>query len=114
MVGGPCRYEAFPGKATIVSVTPQPDNNGRSHPVRVTYTFRPDTPTNGDPLVKSDAVHTLTLTGGTLPEQAFVDTHGLSTGRVLPCILQRIRQGTCTPVLFDFPGIDLTDHGHTE
>lgn len=109
MVGGPCAYADFPGKATITAITPLAGGNqGLPYPgLTVTFTFTPDQPMAGEPLYVPDKVQHLTLAGGRAPGQRFVDTYKLRPGLSLPCQLRLIRQGTCTPVLFEFPGIDL-------
>lgn len=111
LVGGPCAYASFPGKADIIAVAQTPKPTGPKKTFSVTFTFTPQTPLSDEPLFRPEAVHTLTLTGGALPGEEFVRTHHLAPGRVLRSVLRIIRQGTCTPVLFDFPDIDLTNHG---
>jgi hypothetical protein len=109
-VGGPCQYADFPGQATIMAVAPA---GGAGHGLpyaglTVTFTFAPDNPIANEPLYVPGKTQVLTLAGGRPPGQRFVERYGVRPGRVLPCRLRLIRQGTCTPVLFDFPGIDLT------
>lgn len=114
--GGPCTYDAFPGQATIVSVVPwQPDSPMAGiptpyPPLAVTYTFAPDAPIVGEPLYKPGLVHAFTLLNGMPPGSRFVEKYGIAPGKVFPCELRIIRQGTCTPALYVFPGIDQTDY----
>lgn len=42
----------------------------------------------------------------TYPDSAFLKKHGIEAGRFFNCSMKVITRGTCTPVLFDFPGID--------
>lgn len=109
-VGGPCRYVSFPGTATITAVLPQSDSGqGLSYPgLRILFTFVPEKSLADEPLYKPGTVHELTLAGGRAPGQRFADHYGLRPGRVLACRVRFIRHGTCTPVLFDFPDLDLT------
>ncbi|EFL53245.1 conserved hypothetical protein [Solidesulfovibrio fructosivorans JJ]] len=116
-VGGPCTYADFPGKAVIVAVTPQPKTpvTGGGIPTPypgfdITYTFTPDTPIAGEPLYTPGRTHTLTLVNGMAPGSRFLQKYGITAGKVFPCRLRIIRQGTCTPVLYDFPGIDRADY----
>jgi hypothetical protein len=111
LVGGPCQYADFPGQATVTAVGPQaePDQGLSYAGLAVTFTFAPDRPIAGEPLYVPGKVHHLTLAGGRAPGQRFVDKYKLRPGLVLPCRLRIIRQGTCTPVLFDFPGLDLAN-----
>ncbi|MFU2211044.1 hypothetical protein [Solidesulfovibrio sp. C21] len=116
-VGGPCTYADFPGKAVIVAVTPRPAKTPAAGGIPtpypafdVTYTFTPDTPIAGEPLYTPGRTHTLTLVNGMAPGPGFLQKYGLAPGKVFPCRLRIIRQGTCTPVLFTFPGIDQSDY----
>jgi len=79
-------------------------------PLAVTFTFAPDTPIIGEPLYQPDRPQTLTLVNGMPPGPQFAARYGIAAGRVLPCELHIIRQGTCTPALYVFPGIDRTDY----
>ncbi|EHJ46804.1 hypothetical protein DFW101_0787 [Solidesulfovibrio carbinoliphilus subsp. oakridgensis] len=116
MVGGPCRYASFPGKGTIVSVGPVPPGDSGNFPptpyppLAVTFTFTPNAPVAGEP----DAPHAFTLANGMPPGPRYVERYGLAPGSVLPCELRRIRHGTCTPVLYVFPGIDAADYFELE
>jgi hypothetical protein len=118
-VGGPCRYDAFPGKAVILSVAPHQASASAAGasppypPLDVIYTFTPNAPIANEPLYRPDATHTLTLVSGMPPGPRFVAKYGIAPGRAFPCQLRIIRQGTCTPVLFAFPDIDLTDYFET-
>ena len=42
-----------------------------------------------------------------------VEKYGVRPGAALPCVLRVITSGTCTPLLFEFPGIDLADYFET-
>lgn len=114
--GGPCRYDVFPGRATIVSVAPwQPASPTEGAPtpyppLAVTFTFAPDAPVIGEPLYKPDQRHSLTLVNGMPPGPRFVEKYGIAPGQVFACELRIIRQGTCTPALYEFPGIDRIDY----
>lgn len=107
-VGGACQYDDFPGQATIEAVVPQAEPwPGLPYAaLSVTFRFVPDGPV-ADPLYEPGALHHLTLAGGRPPGERFMKAHALRQGRTIPCRLRLIRQGTCTPVLFEFPGIDL-------
>jgi hypothetical protein len=52
----------------------------------------------------------LLLANSTYPEGIFLERYQIRTGKILDCILKVIRKGTCTPMLFDFPGINLSDY----
>ncbi len=115
-VGGPCRYDDFPGTAVIASVAPwRPASPAEGSPtpyppLAVTFVFTPSAPIVGEPLYRPDAVHGLTLVNGMPPGPRFIAKYGIAPGKAFPCRLRLIREGTCTPALFDFPGIDRTDY----
>ena len=118
-VGGPCAYADFPGTAVIVSVTPHlasaanaPAAGAQTAPpgYDVVFTFTPDAPIAGEQLYQPGRSHTLTLVNGAAPGPKFLQKYGISPGKTFACRLRLIRKGTCTPVLFAFPGIDLTDY----
>ncbi len=115
-VGGPCRYESCPGTATFVDVkawqpesplagvpTPYP-------PLAVTFTFAPAQPIINEPLYKPGTVHAFTLVNSMPPGPRFAAKYGITAGATVPCELRVIREGTCTPVVFEFPGIDRADY----
>jgi hypothetical protein len=114
--GGPCRYDVFPGAATIVSVVPwQPASPTEGiptpyPPLTVTFRFTPEAPIVGEPLYAPDKLFTLTLVNSMPPGPKFTAKYSIAPGAVVPCQLHIIRQGTCTPVVHVFPGIDLTDY----
>lgn len=115
-VGGPCRYESYPGTATFVDVKawqPESPTAGAPTPyppLAVTFTFTPAQPITKEPLYRPGAVHTFTLVNSMPPGPRFAAKYGITDGAVVPCQLRVIRDGTCTPVVFEFPGIDRADY----
>jgi len=120
MVGGPCRYDVFPGTANFVSITPwQPDDAGQDvptpyPPLTVTYRFTPSAPIAGEPLYKPGQTQTFTLTNGMPPGPRYLAKHSIAAGQTVPCELHIIRHGTCTPTVHVFPGIDRADYFELE
>lgn len=115
LVGGPCAYVDHPGTATIVSVETRPPRTAgapappyQPHAVLFTYTPAPGSPVEAQAL--AGKAHRLTLTGGADPGPAFLKKYGIRAGVGFPCVLRLIRMGTCSPVVFTFQGIDLSDH----
>ena len=110
-VGGPCRYESYPGTATFVDVKAwQPDSPTPYPPLAMTFQFVPNQPITDEPLYKQDVVHTFTLINSMPPGPRFAAKYGIKAGAVVPCELRVIREGTCTPTVFEFPGIDRADY----
>jgi len=108
--GGPCGYADHPGTATILSVTALPRTSAEAYqPHRILFTFQAE-PMLADRLYAPGKVHEMTLTGGAAPGKGFVEKYGITQGRKIPAVIHLIRSGTCTPVVFSFQGIDLSDH----
>ena len=101
LVGGPCEYRSYPGRAEIVSVAPSAVTNGRFD---VRFRFIPDGAVE-EPLGKSALERTFPLLpGGEMPpDRAFIETFDIRPGTRLGCTLKVITRGTCTPILFEFP-----------
>lgn len=112
VVGGPCAYKDIPGWARVVSIraAPAKANNCPNHPVVVRFDFIPD-----DPKLTSKQAQDLTLTvaGGMNPARAYITAKGIAKGKTYRCVRREIMQGTCTPVLYTFPKIDLSDFGQS-
>ena len=115
-VGGPCRYESYPGTAAFMDVKAwQPESPTAGvptpyPPLAVTFTFTPAQPIANEPLYRPGAVHTFTLVNSMPPGPRFTAKYGITAGAVVPCELRVIREGTCTPVVLEFPGIDRADY----
>jgi hypothetical protein len=117
-VGGPCTYADYPGVAAILAVTPAaPDKNRPTPPypgMTVTYTFSASSALPPQGIHLEGKVQTLTLVNGWAPGRRFLEKYGIRPGASLPCVLRIIKSGTCTPMIFDFPGIDLADYFEIE
>jgi len=48
------------------------------------------------------------------PGPRFLERYGIAAGKSFACTLNVISQGTCTPAVFDFQGIDRADYFETE
>ncbi|NDY55353.1 hypothetical protein G3N56_01155 [Desulfovibrio sulfodismutans] len=117
-VGGPCTYADHPGTATILAVSPAtPDKDVPTPPypgLTVTYAFAPVGPLPPQASRLAGKVQTMTLVNGWPPGPRFLEKYGIRPGAALPCVLRVIQSGTCTPLLFEFPGIDLADYFEIE
>ncbi|MCP4578607.1 MAG: hypothetical protein GY846_20215 [Deltaproteobacteria bacterium] len=104
VVGGPCNYKSYPGKAEVVSLTKTDDGYD------VKFVFHSEkTPRETYARVEGKT-HRLLLIEGSRPKLRFLKKYGIETGKVLSCNLDVIVKGTCTPILFKFPTVDLTDY----
>ena len=122
-VGGACRYVEHPGTCTIDSVGKTPDSTAQAslnggpgyegYAIAFTYAGAQA----GDHALVRAALqgrHELRLMNSWYPGPRFLDRYGIAADKSLACTLAVIAQGTCTPVTFDFPGIDRADYFESE
>jgi hypothetical protein len=122
-VGGTCTYVEHPGTCTIDGAVKTPDsiaqaslNGGPGYEgLAVTFTYASARPSD-DAFVRQalEGRHELRLMNSWYPGARFLDRYGIGAGKSLACTLEVIAQGTCTPVTFDFPGIDRADYFESE
>ena len=119
---GPCRMvgpfveelaKEYEGKAVIISIAVAPANESNCplNPRKVLFAFIPnDTTVRNNYIFKnwSDTA-ALTINGGTNPSQLFLDSLDITVGKEFMCNRQEITQGNCTPVYFQFTGINLNE-----
>ena len=114
MVGGPCQYKSYPGRAEIISirmVEPGPVQGAPPYdPFEVKFSFRSDGKIEESHAQVEGKEHLLTLTNSFYPGTRFLQKYGITVGQVFDCNLMVIQQGTCTPIIFDFPAMDLGDY----
>ncbi len=114
IVGGPCSYKSYPGTAEVVSVEKvytskqAATKTGGGYDVR--FVYYTDTAPEATYARIKGKTHSLLLTDGTRPRSGFLKKYKIAAGNTLPCELMVIVKGTCTPVLFKFPTVDLTDY----
>ncbi len=116
ILGGPCRYQSFSGWATIVSITPLSGARAQGPPYRgyeVKFMFKPDQPIPQSFAQPEGSLFPLRLTNSWPPGSKFIQKYGIVIGKTFPCVLKIITQGTCTPMVFDFPTIDLSDYSES-
>ena len=111
VLGGPCHYKTYPGTAEMVSVqkvAALKDAKGSGDGYDVTFVFHAETlPEEAYARTKT---HRLLLINGSTPGSGFLKKYGIEVGKTFPCHLDVIVKGTCTPVVYNFPTIDLTDY----
>ena len=111
IIGGPCRYAEIVGVATITGVQDAPEGayNCRGA-VEVLFTFAPNDSSARDRYrfpAWSDIGQRLTVGEGLNPPRKWVEEQGMVEGKQFPCVRSEITRGTCTPVIFKFPGVDM-------
>ena len=115
VLGGPCEYKSYRGVATITSVRETeegPESRGGS-PCQgyvVRFSFSPDEKIEESYGNVEGKEYTLKLKNSWNPGAKFLKKYEIEEGRNFGCCLKVIIRGTCTPVLFDFPTIDLGDY----
>jgi hypothetical protein len=107
--GGNCEYVDHLGTATIVSTDPAPaGGNNCLNAVEVVFDFAPNG-TSGYIFPQwPDEGNLLTVGDGKNPPATWVAEKGLTPGSEHDAVRREIVIGTCTPVLFEFPDLDLT------
>jgi len=112
--GGPCEYDDYQGKATILTIRKKKMPKGYGGPSHDSY----DVKFNFSPSMKIKQAHgkvegkiySLKLTNSWYPGPKFLLKYNIKEGKTFNCILKVITKGTCTPTLFDFPDVNLNDY----
>lgn len=105
--GGQCEYKKYEGQARIISVRKKELPN-ESYEVK--FCFHTD-----EIIVEAygqveGKEYLLLLDNSSYPGAKFLKKYGIEKGKYFDCYLKVITRGTCTPVLFYFPTIDLSDY----
>ena len=111
--GGACTYRRYRGRADVVSIRPatMPGSGAPSYATReVLFVFHPDEQIREAWVQVDGRRFLLTLDNGRYPGPAFMAKYGIDVGSRLDCELALITSGTCTPMRFEFPTIDLADY----
>jgi hypothetical protein len=115
LIGGPCEYKTYEGRAKIISI------NARTYPgdpsdetYEVKFAFYPDQKIIEPYVQTEDKEYLLLLTNSSYPGKIFLLKYGIEIGKVFACNLRVITKGTCSPVIFEFPSINLDDYNVKE
>ena len=112
LVGGECEYDEHPGTCLIISVDNPNENKAlqleEDQGYDVEYKYEPDDDVD---LSQLGSEFSLYLTDGRKPDQAFLDKYNIKEGESFSCQLDLITSGTCSPTVFKFDDIDLSDYG---
>lgn len=109
-IGGPCTYTSTTGTATIVSLNTAStgSNNCNNNPVEVVFNFTPINPADANNTTDNNRI--LTVGDGKNPPLNYVLNKGLTIGSTHPCTRQIEVSGACTPIIFTFTDVDLSDY----
>ena len=110
--GGICTYEKFEGTAKIKSITPAPasEYNCPDKPYKIVFEF---TPSNIADRQKyrftnfSDSAASMQINDGANPSHTWIKKNKIEVGKKYKCIRTELTKGTCTPVGFTFPELNL-------
>ena len=110
--GGNCEYNQFEGSAKIISIkdAPKSDYNCPENPKLVIFEF---TPANLSDRSKysfknfSDNSVQMKINDGANPSLAWIKKNKIEAGKKYRCVRTELTKGTCTPVIFEFPDLDL-------
>ncbi len=100
-VGGACTYTTTNGTATITEIidAPSTELNCDVTPKKITFKFTP----KGK---KTSSISTITINSGYNPSQTWVTKNKLVVGKKIVCKQKNIKSGTCTPVVYEFVGLN--------
>lgn len=111
-MGGSCSYVKFEGYAKITSIVPAPESeyNCPEKPELVTFEF---TPLDKSDRKKyrftgySDSAVNMRINDGVNPSHAWIKNNGIAIGKKFRCFRTELSKGTCTPVIYTFPDLNL-------
>lgn len=114
VLGGPCEYQTYRGKAKIVSINAVQKHLGKNTTAHrrqeVRFVFLPDEEIGQSWVQVEGKAFIMYLTNGRLPDGHFLQKYGIEINRFFECRLKVISKGSCTPIIFDFPAVDLSDY----
>ena len=117
-VGGQCEYSKYHGKAAIVSIIPKPSSSHSAGPFyeefEVGFRFVTEEEIKEVHGRIEGKEYVLTLANSRYPGPKFLKKYGIKVGKFFDCSLNVITKGACTPIMFDFPDIDLSDYFEIE
>lgn len=111
VVGGQCEYKKYRGQARILSVRKKQLPN-ECYEVKFCFHTN-DVITESYGQVEGKE-YLLLLDNSSYPGSKFLEKYGIERGRYFDCYLKVIIRGTCTPILFDFVTIDLSDYSENQ
>ena len=110
--GGECSYVKIEGSAKIKSIKPAPesDYNCPDTPMQITFEFTPVNLSDRQKYkfsnFKDSDVH-MKINDGANPSISWIKKNKIVAGKKYKCIRTEITTGTCTPVGFVFPELNL-------
>lgn len=118
-VGGQCEYTSYTGTATITRVDKTDASRAQASTMggpgyegnEVWYTYKTDQEVKEEwARGHSQKEHLLLLANSWYPGPHYSEKYGITPGKSYGCVLKVITRGTCTPLIFEFTGIDRSDY----
>ena len=111
-VGGGCEYIKYEGIAKIKSIytVPSDEYNCPNEPKKIKFEFTPNNISDRDQYKYTnynDSANYMRINAGMNPSQLWIDNNKIEIGKEYKCFRTEIKKGTCTPVVFEFPDLDL-------
>lgn len=107
-----CEYVRYEGYAIIKSVKPAgaSEYNCPDNPQKIVFDFTPLNISDRKSYIftnRSDSGAELKINEGINPSLAWVKMNGITAGKKFRCFRTELKKGTCTPVIFTFPELNL-------
>jgi len=110
--GGACEYAKYEGYAVIKSIkqAPASEYNCPDSPQKIIFDFTPLNISDRKSYIfsnRSDTGVEMKINDGINPSLAWVKKNGITAGKKFKCFRTELKKGTCTPVIFTFPELNL-------
>lgn len=117
-VGGPCQYAQEEGFCLITSVTKTEQSLAQAEikggpgyqGSLVSFNFYLDLKGELNAQDFGQGPHSLLLGNSWYPGDKFLEKYAIYPGAVFACQKLTITKGTCTPLIFEFPAINIYDY----
>ena len=120
--GGCCIYASYEGNAKIFRVSQTPTSLAQAKIMggpgyegyEVWFRFIPKSDVPDDRIKQViSREHLFTLYNSWYAGPRYLEKYGIREGKIYPCTLNIIEEGTATPVIFEFETIDTRDYFET-
>ena len=102
--GGQCRYKKYAGDALITSVRKRISGQPSLDSYDVKFSFKSSKKLDKQHLWAVQREYIL-MDNSKYPDSEFLQRYGIKEGALLDCRMHVIIQGTCAPIIFEFPDI---------
>jgi len=119
VIGGPCIYSHYPGRATITRIEKTEESKNQTKTsggpgyegYEVWFVFKPDQEIKEDWARKSmERERLFRLANSWYPGPQYLKKYNIKVGNDYPCTLKVQTRGTCTPIIFEFGQLKRDDY----